>query len=275
MRYLLFLLLAALSVAGVFAQTGNLPNSTTQSGSSRHGTSDTTQSDRVQPSDGGNTGSSTHDSIITSDQQIQSSYSAEQTPEGASGGGQIPAGALVNATLDLLLTSKSSQAGDKFTATVSQPVRGYDGSSLIPAGTKLEGMVTRVEQSQLESSLVGGACKIEFRFDRMVLPNGASTPVNLSLVSIKAPESKIKPTRNSSADDDSARSESQNSATSSDPQGASESPSDRSMKGLSVTSAPGGGYVTATDARMASLPPQTTVVLRFQHSTMAPSSAMR
>jgi len=271
MRKLALLLVAILSVTGCFAQTGNSSNSSSQSGSARHGTSDT-QSDRAQPPSDGKTSSSVHDTIITSDQQVQSSYSAEQTPEGASGGGQVPAGALVRATLDLLLTSKSSQAGDKFTATVSQPVRGYDGSSLVPTGTKLEGVVTRVEQSQLESSLVGGACKIEFRFDRMVMPNGATTPVNLTLVSIKAPENKVRPRAGSS--DENAKPESQNAPTQ-DPTTGSGEPPDSAMKGLSVTSSPGGGYVTATDASMVNLVQQSTVVLRFQHSTMVPSSAMR
>jgi hypothetical protein len=272
MRKLALVLLAAFWVVPSIAQTGNTSNPSSQSGASRHGTSDT-QSDRVQPSDGGKTGSSMHDTIITSDQQIQPSYTAEQNPEGASGGGQVPAGALVRASLDLLLTSKSSQAGDKFTATVSQPVRGYDGSSLIPTGTKIEGAVTRVEQSQLESSLVGGACKLEFRFDRMVLPNGATTPVNLTLVSVKAPESKVRPRRDHSAD----QREDQNSPDA-QPQSigmTSGSADDGAMKGVSVTSSPGGGYVTTTDATMVSLPPQTTVVLRFQHSTMVPSSALR
>jgi hypothetical protein len=56
---------------------------------------------------------------------------------------------------------------------------------------------------------------------------------------------------------------------------ASGSAADSPLKGLSVSAAPGGGTVQATEASLVDLPPQTVLMLRVQHNTMVPASGLR
>jgi hypothetical protein len=183
---------------------------------------------------------------------------------------------VIPASLDLLLSSKTSQIGDRFTASIAKPIKGLDGSVLIPTGTKLEGVVTNVDQSQLESSLVPGTTKLEFRFTRMVLPNGATAPINVTLDSIKAAEQKGKAKADSSDTGESKPTAGlQEIGTRGVNIEASGSAADSPLKGLSVSAAPGGGTVQATEASLVDLPPQTVLMLRVQHNTMVPASGLR
>lgn len=59
----------------------------------------------------------------------------------------IPVGATVVATLDQSLGTRISKAGDRFTATVSNALYAQDGSMVIPAGAKIGGRVTALDDS--------------------------------------------------------------------------------------------------------------------------------
>ncbi|HYN15069.1 MAG TPA: fibronectin type III domain-containing protein, partial [Terriglobales bacterium] len=61
------------------------------------------------------------------------------------GGRAVPAGTEIQATLQDELSTKTSHYGDKFTATISQPVNAADGSLAIPAGTRITGEVVESE----------------------------------------------------------------------------------------------------------------------------------
>jgi hypothetical protein len=97
----------------------------------------------------------------------------------------IPAGAQLMATLDQPLGTKISKAGDTFTATVSQTLYASDGSVVVPAGAKIDGSVTALDDSDnaTEPALIRLAFN-RIRFNGMSYPFTAaiaqSNPVQTS-----------------------------------------------------------------------------------------------
>ena len=59
---------------------------------------------------------------------------------------EVGAGTEIHAALDTPLFSKTSKPGDRFTATVSDPVRANNGAVVIPAGARVEGEVAARER---------------------------------------------------------------------------------------------------------------------------------
>ena len=86
---------------------------------------------------------------------------------------KIPANAEIHAALDTPLSSKTSRAGDRFTATLSQPIRGTSGADLIPAGSKLTGEIAD-NASRTPSQLL-------LRFSEITLPTGQKVPISSSV----------------------------------------------------------------------------------------------
>src|SRR5829696_2843474 len=78
-------------------------------------------------------------------------------------------GEVVALRMDTGLNSKSSRAGDRFTATVFEPVV-VDGDTVVPTGTKVEGRVTSVEPAKRLSR--SGTIAVEF--DKIVYKDGRS-----------------------------------------------------------------------------------------------------
>jgi hypothetical protein len=83
----------------------------------------------------------------------------------------IPVGATLTATLDHTLGTKVSKAGDTFTATVSSTLRAQDGSVVVPAGAKIDGRVTALDDSDNPTE----PALIRLAFDRIRF-NGMSHP---------------------------------------------------------------------------------------------------
>jgi hypothetical protein len=104
------------------------------------------------------------------------------TPEVAQGN-DVAKGSEIRATLDTPLSSKTSKVGDRFTATVAQDVKGVNGSIGVPAGSKLEGEVSEVEQGKALPQLRGKG-RLNLRFTDIVLPNGMRAPVFLTLKNV-------------------------------------------------------------------------------------------
>ena len=61
---------------------------------------------------------------------------------------QVSAGTEIHATLDTPLSTKTSKAGDRFTATVSDPVGSNtnSGAVVIPGGSRVEGEIAEGER---------------------------------------------------------------------------------------------------------------------------------
>jgi hypothetical protein len=89
----------------------------------------------------------------------------------------IPTGATLNATLDQSLGTKVSKAGDMFTATVSQTLYASNGSVVVPAGAKIEGRVTALDDSDNATE----PALIRLTFDRIRF-NGTSYPFAAAIV---------------------------------------------------------------------------------------------
>ena len=85
----------------------------------------------------------------------------------------LPAGATLDARLDQEIGTKSSKVGDTFTATVDKPVLASNGETVVPAGSKIYGKVTGLDNSDH----VGEPAAIKVDFERIVV-NGQSHELN-------------------------------------------------------------------------------------------------
>lgn len=93
----------------------------------------------------------------------------------------LPAGAQLSATLDNTLGTKASKAGDAFTATVSSTLYASDGSIVVPAGARIEGRVTALDDSDNATE----PALIRLAFDRIRM-NGQSYPLSAAIVQSRA-----------------------------------------------------------------------------------------
>ncbi|HYP26378.1 MAG TPA: peptidoglycan-binding protein [Blastocatellia bacterium] len=103
----------------------------------------------------------------------------------------VPVGTVIPLKMETQLSSRTSQAGDPFTATVIRDVE-IDmsvGSSenrdegrllLIPADSRVEGHVKEVQRAERMSR----AGTIAVAFDRLILPGGRSIPIDGTLTSL-------------------------------------------------------------------------------------------
>jgi hypothetical protein len=89
----------------------------------------------------------------------------------------IPVGMTIVATLDQALGTKISHSGDPFTATVGRAQYARDGSVVIPAGAKIEGRVTALDDSDNATE----PALIRLAFDRISF-QGRSYPLAAEIV---------------------------------------------------------------------------------------------
>ena len=102
---------------------------------------------------------------------------------------EVGAGTEIHAALDTPLSSKTSKPGDRFTATVSDPVRANNGAVVIPAGARVEGEVAESEDEKTLAALKDKP-KLSLRFRDVVLPSGQTLPLTATLVSVHDNSSK-------------------------------------------------------------------------------------
>ena len=106
----------------------------------------------------------------------------------------IPSGAVLSTTLDQPLGTNISKAGDMFTATVSSALYASDGSVVVPAGAKVEGHVTALDDSDNAAE----PALIRLAFDRIRF-NGQTFPFSAAIVQANvvktADESKTEKTK--------------------------------------------------------------------------------
>ena len=98
-------------------------------------------------------------------------------------GNELPSGTEIYLSLDSALSTKTSQPGDHFSASVSQPVRDLNDQIVIPTGSHVNGQVTESEEGKNLPS-VRGRGKLNMRFESITLPNGASIPISATLLSV-------------------------------------------------------------------------------------------
>jgi hypothetical protein len=168
----------------------------------------------------------------------------------------LKAGTEFRATLDTPLSTKTSKVGDRFTATVTAPVRGAIGNVIIPEGSKLNGQVSDSDNEKLADAIKDMG-HLNLRFTDIQLPNGTDVPIDATLISVH----NIKPSK---------RAENTSTApaiaTNAGLAGAFGPP----LKGLAVGNLAGGGYVLATSGKQVNLPAECGLRLRVDRNTPVP-----
>jgi hypothetical protein len=170
---------------------------------------------------------------------------------------EVGAGTEIHAALDTPLSSKTSKPGDRFTATVSDPVQANNGAVVIPAGARVEGEVAESEDEKTLAALKDKP-KLSLRFRDVVLPSGQTLPLTATLVSVH--DNSSKNPRKVIAEGQSDRSKS---GKSSNAIGAATRRSlGGTIKGLAIGTLSGGGYVIATDGKDVHLPALAGMLIR-------------
>jgi hypothetical protein len=102
----------------------------------------------------------------------------------------IGQGAELNATLSKPVDARNAKPGDEITATVSEDIKS-NGRVLIKKGSKLVGHVTtaRPLSSEKTSAEGAGGSQLGILFDRAVLKDGTSVPINATVQALAAAES--------------------------------------------------------------------------------------
>jgi hypothetical protein len=246
------ILLVLVAVATVFAQnpagTSNNPGSTpqTQNPAVPNTNNGTASPARTSPSDvpQGNTG--------------QAAAPSQNQPQPPAVIDEVGAGTEIHAALDTPLYSKTSKPGDRFTATVSDPVRASNGAIVIPAGARVEGEVAEAEDEKTLVALKDKP-KLSLRFRDVVLPSGQTLPLTATLVSVHQAGGK-NPQKVTEHQLESGRSAKDSNSIGAD------TPPARSfggpIKGLAIGALSGGGYVVTTNGKDVHLPAQAGMLIR-------------
>lgn len=92
-------------------------------------------------------------------------------------GATLPAGTQLSATLENSLSTRTSRAGDTFTARIGEALRAADGTEVLPAGSRLEGRV--VESRESPSAEEQAILVLEIR---ALLLNGSRFPIQATVL---------------------------------------------------------------------------------------------
>jgi hypothetical protein len=167
------------------------------------------------------------------------------------------------------LSSKTSKVGDKFTATITQPIRGSSGAVAIPAGARINGEVTEAEEGRTLPT-VRGRGKLNLKFTDIVLPNGASVPLTASLLSLHDRQANEEGQVQSSTKGSTVAKDVGIGAGLGTVAGLLFG---SALKGLLIGAVAGGGYVLATGGKNVEIPAQAGIKLRLDHNITVPTTA--
>ena len=268
-RTAMLILFALLAVAVVFAQNpGNANSSQTTVPQTQNGSSPNPNPDQsATPAANQNNPPANQQSQPPTDQTNPTSNSAVPQTSGMNPSGEIPAGTEMRATLDTPLSTKTSKPGDRFTATISQPVQGSNGVVISP-GARVEGEVAEAEQGKTLPS-VRGRGKLNLRFRDIVLSNGQTVPLIATLVSVNNTSGKnIRKADNEgqvqsgTKGKDVAKDVGIGAGIGTVAGLIFGAP----LKGLAIGTLAGGGYVLATNGREVNLPAETGMVIRLDQA---------
>lgn len=162
---------------------------------------------------------------------------------------EVGAGTEIHAALDTPLSSKTAKPGDRFTATLSDPVRANNGAVVIPAGARVEGEVAESDDEKTLAALKDKP-KLSLRFRDVVLTTGQTVPLAATLVSVHDTNSK------------SPRKSVAEGGKDSTAIGAAARNLGGPIKGLAIGTLSGGGYVVATNGKDVRLPAQAVMLIR-------------
>lgn len=98
----------------------------------------------------------------------------------------VASGNKLRVRLDDTLSSKTSQTGKTFTATLTEPLYSDTGVLVAPAGSKVSGRVTSVQPARKE----GKPGTIDVTFYNLRTPNGVSRAINGTLTELNTDDAK-------------------------------------------------------------------------------------
>lgn len=188
----------------------------------------------------------------------------------------VPAMTEFHAQLDRALSTKTSHPGDAFTLTLIDPLHNQQGETLIPAGTRITGVVQTSESGKIFASMRGKG-KLELRFQDVQLPNGQSLPIQATLLGIVEKKGV------------NAKTNDEGQVTGGGPAGKTTAKDvgigaglgtlaglimGSAMKGMAIGAIAGGGYVLANAGKDVEIPAETTLNLRLDQLLTVPQQAM-
>jgi hypothetical protein len=242
---ILFLLVAVATVVAQNAPgTNNTPSTAPQTQNPAVPTNGNTPPPRTSPADvpQGNTG--------------QAVNPAQNAPAANTAViDEVGAGTEIHAALDTPLSSKTSKPGDRFTATVSDPVLANNGAVVIPAGARVEGEVAESEDEKTLAALKDKP-KLSLRFRDVVLPSGQTLPLTATLVSVH--DNGGKNSKKVISENDPDRSGKYSNTIGAAARRSLGGP----IKGLAIGTLSGGGYVIATNGKDVHLPALAGMLIR-------------
>jgi hypothetical protein len=93
----------------------------------------------------------------------------------------LPEGSEIQVRLEQSLSSETARQEDRFDATVALPVRNDAGRVVIPAGTRVRGIVAAVEDAERPAK----PGRLDLTFDTIYLDDRTATPMRARVVSVK------------------------------------------------------------------------------------------
>lgn len=105
----------------------------------------------------------------------------EETSSGRSMNMIVPEGTTMRLRLEHTLSTRTNRQGDRFAATVDEPVY-VSGSSqvAVPAGSSVKGSISQSERP----GRAKGTATLHLRFESITLPGGKETPFEATLVAV-------------------------------------------------------------------------------------------
>jgi len=163
----------------------------------------------------------------------------------------LPGGTDILAALDTPLSSRTARVGDRFTATVAAPVKDSSGNIVVQPGAKVNGQIAEGNDQKLASAIEDMG-HLDLRFTDIQLPDGADVPLDATLLSVHNSKGgrELNPREHPAAGAN----------------GVFGPP----LKGFSVGSLTGGGYVLSTNGKHADLPAECGLRLRVDRDTPLP-----
>lgn len=98
----------------------------------------------------------------------------------------IPSGTRLHARINETLNSRTSRVGERFTATVTDPVYSSTGVIVIPSGSTLTGRIDRVQPARKG----GNPGSIDASFISLRLPNAKTRVINGTLTDLTSDDAK-------------------------------------------------------------------------------------
>ncbi len=182
-------------------------------------------------------------------------------------GREVAAGTEIQAALQDELSTKFSRYGDKFTAIVSQPVNAVDGSLAIPAGSRITGEVVESEQGRTLPA-VRGRGKLNLRFRNLILPDGTTLPLNVSLISVHNMKANEEGQVQSGT---SGKTVAKGLGIGAGLGGVAGLIFGGPLKGLAIGAIVGGGYVLSAKGKEVDLPANSGMILRLEQTLRVPA----